>query len=89
MFKWPWVSRAKAEAKFDKMEKFYMALGDKYVQQVDDWIDEKRTLKGEIHDTKKALDTANTRLAKIAAMETPNCASIGKRMAAVARSTDQ
>ncbi len=31
------------------------------------------------------LDAANARLAKIAAMETPNCASIGKRMARVAR----
>ncbi len=31
------------------------------------------------------LDAANARLAKIAAMETPNCASVGKRMARVAR----
>lgn len=89
MFKWPWVSRAKADAKFDKAEKFYLALSDKHVQQVDEWIDEKRTLKGEIHDTKKALDAANARLAKIAAMETPNCASIGRRMARIAKGLEE
>lgn len=37
---------------------------------------------------KRQLDTANARLAAIIAMETPNCASIGKRMARVAKGLD-
>lgn len=78
------VSKKKYDIVYDELAENVKAL-DQSVKNFDDMFAAKEAFRKWYESAKFEAATANARLATIAAMETPNCAHIGKKMARVAR----
>lgn len=96
MIKWPWVSRKRYIVVYNGVEQEAVEAFLDAAQHADVWqknydkqfVAHDKT-RQQRDDFKRQLDIANARLSRIAALETPSCANIGKRMAAVARGDDK